>query len=56
MPKPSYVFRYRICNWREYNRALIKRGRLTVWFDEQAVTAWQNIQPRRAWGTACLRR
>ncbi len=30
MSKPSSVFRYRIRNWREYNRALINRGRLTV--------------------------
>src|SRR5262244_1954157 len=45
MPKPSAVFRYRICNWREYNRALINRGRLTVWFDEHTITAWRNTAP-----------
>jgi hypothetical protein len=45
MPKPSLVFRYRIRNWRAYNRALINRGRLTVWFDEQAVAAWRNSKP-----------
>src|SRR5262249_30781611 len=45
MPKPSAVFRYRICNWREYNRALINRGRLTVWFDEHTITAWRNTEP-----------
>jgi hypothetical protein len=45
MPKPSPVFRYRIRNWRAYNRALINRGRLTVWFDEQAVAAWRNTKP-----------
>src|SRR5262245_29409811 len=45
MPKPSSVFRYRIRNWREYNRALINRGRLTVWFDEHAITAWRNREP-----------
>jgi Transposase DDE domain len=39
------VFRYRIRNWREYNRALINRGRRTVWFDEQAVAAWHNTEP-----------
>jgi hypothetical protein len=37
MVKTSSIFRYRIRNWREYNRALINRGRLTVWFDEQAI-------------------
>src|SRR3712207_5957063 len=45
MPKPSSVFRYRIRNWRVYNRALINRGRLTVWFDEQAIVAWRNTEP-----------
>jgi len=28
------VSRYRVCNWPAYNRALIDRGRLTVWFDD----------------------
>ena len=37
--------RYRIQNWRAYNRALINRGRLTVWFDEQAIAAWRNTEP-----------
>jgi len=45
MPNPSSVFRYRIRNWREYNRALINRGRLTVWFDERAVAAWRHTAP-----------
>ncbi len=45
MSKSSSVFRYRIRNWHEYNRALINRGRLTVWFDEQAIAAWRNTQP-----------
>ena len=39
------VVRYRIRNWRAYNRALINRGRLTVWFDEQAIAAWRNTEP-----------
>src|ERR1051325_11278721 len=30
MPKSDSVFRYRIRNWRDYNHALINRGRLTV--------------------------
>jgi len=45
MSNPSSVFRYRIRNWHEYNRALINRGRLTVWFDEQAIAAWRNTEP-----------
>jgi hypothetical protein len=45
MPKLPTVFRYRIRNWRAYNRALINRGRLTVWFDEHAIEAWHNTEP-----------
>src|SRR5262245_18653580 len=42
MSKPSSVFRCPIRNWGAYNRVLIKRGRLTVWFDERAVAAWRH--------------
>src|SRR5215510_15158339 len=45
MPKTPQVFRYRIRNWHAYNRALINRGRLTVWFDEHAIKAWHNTEP-----------
>src|ERR1043166_2551796 len=45
MPKPPAVFRYRIRNWREYNRALINRGRLTLWFDEHAIAGWRHTAP-----------
>lgn len=31
---------YRICNWPEYNAALVRRGSLTFWFDEQVVKSW----------------
>src|SRR5215510_5387552 len=45
MANTHSVVRYRIQNWRAYNRALINRGRLTVWFDEQAIVAWRNTAP-----------
>src|SRR5262245_27382067 len=45
MAKVVHVFRYRIRNWPEYNRALINRGRLTVWFDEQAIAGWRHTAP-----------
>jgi hypothetical protein len=45
MAKQDYTFRYRIRNWSAYNRALINRGRLTLWFDEDAVSAWRNTKP-----------
>jgi hypothetical protein len=28
---------YRVTNWAEYDAALVKRGNLTVWFDENEV-------------------
>src|SRR5919108_3756297 len=45
MARTPQVFRYRIRNWPEYNRALINRGRLTVWFDEHALAGWRNTEP-----------
>lgn len=36
--------RYRIRNWNEYNRSLIQRGSLTVWFSEDAIKKW--LAPR----------
>ena len=31
---------YQITNWSEYNQALIQRGRLTLWLDEDTITNW----------------
>ena len=45
MTPNQYTFRYRVRNWSDYNRALIARGRLTFWFDEDAVAAWRNADP-----------
>ena len=54
MTPNQYTFRYRVRNWSDYNRALIARGRLTFWFDEDAVAAWRNADlpkgPRRSEG------
>ena len=40
MGKNSYIF-YRVRNWPEYNRALVRRGSLTLWVDEQAIKSWR---------------
>ena len=32
--------KYRIRNWRDYNRSLVKRGSITVWFSEDAINKW----------------
>jgi hypothetical protein len=39
--KSDFIFGYRVCNWPEYNRALVRRGSLTFWVDEQAVEGWR---------------
>jgi IS5 family transposase len=38
--------RYRLRNWRAYNQALIQRGSLTFWFDEENLHQWcRNMHP-----------
>lgn len=32
--------RYRIQNWSKYNKALIKRGSVTIWMDPAAIKCW----------------
>ena len=32
--------KYRIRNWREYNKALVQRGSLTIWFSQEAIEGW----------------
>ena len=51
MTKNDYVFRYRVRNWPDYNRALVSRGRLTFWFDEDAIAGWRNTELRSGPGT-----
>src|SRR2546425_1400844 len=36
---------YRIRNWPEYNAALVSRGSLTLWVDEEAIKAWRYSGP-----------
>src|SRR6187431_2520358 len=31
---------YRVKNWGEYNKALIQRGNISVWFSEDAIQKW----------------
>jgi hypothetical protein len=49
MSKPAKKTSYRICNWAEYNRALVRRGSLTVWVDQEALDTWSHQGPPR-WG------
>ena len=32
--------KFKITNWRNYNKALINRGSITFWVDDEAIQAW----------------
>jgi len=40
-PVPKSKPRYRVANWREYNRALVGRGSITLWIDEAVLAGWR---------------
>ena len=40
-PAASAKPRYRVTNWREYNRALVARGAITLWIDEGVLAGWR---------------
>lgn len=33
--------RYRVTNWRDYDRALVARGSITLWIDDDVVARWR---------------
>lgn len=35
---------YRIRNWKQYNQALVERGSLTFWIDEDSLETWMNTE------------
>ncbi len=37
---PKYKTRYRVSNWREYERGLRDRGDITIWLSDEAIAAW----------------
>ncbi len=40
--------RYKITDWKQYNKVLINRGSLTFWIDEEAIRKWkQSKQSKR---------
>ena len=47
---PNIRKKYRVKNWIQYDRALRKRGDITIWFSKQAIAAWspkKNGKPGR---------
>ena len=37
---PKYKTKYRVGNWREYERALVQRGDITLWLSADTIAAW----------------
>lgn len=38
---PSAKPRFRVTNWRDYNRALVARGSITLWIHEEVLAGWR---------------
>jgi hypothetical protein len=41
---------YRVRNWKKYNEALVNRGSITFWFNEECINHWQSEQKRKSRG------
>ena len=39
--------KYKVTNWRDYNRSLVKRGDITIWFDEDLLRCWYYQGPNQ---------
>ena len=54
-PAPSAKPRYRVTNWRDYNRALVARGSITLWFHEEVLAGWRATGGKgRPYGDAAI--
>ncbi len=38
---PTYKTKYRVRNWAFYDRALVRRGDVTVWLSPEAIATWE---------------
>ena len=38
---PKYKTKYRVANWSSYDRALVRRGDVTLWLAPEAIAAWE---------------
>jgi len=47
---PTYKTKYRVANWAEYDRSLVQRGNITLWFSEDAIMSWVPARSGRRGG------
>jgi len=38
---PKYKTKYGVANWAEYDRALVRRGDITLWISDDAISSWK---------------
>ena len=50
---PKYKTKYSVGNWRKYERALVRRGDVTIWLSADAIDAWK---PARFWRRGAQRK
>ena len=43
MKKHPWQTSYKVTNWSDYNRALINRGSLTIWFSAEVLKVWMEV-------------
>lgn len=41
---------YRVRNWSDYNEALVNRGSITFWFNEECINQWKSEQDKKGRG------
>ena len=34
--------RYKVTNWKQYNESLVRRGDITLWFEEDVLSSWEH--------------
>ena len=47
---PTPKEKYRVTNWSEYNKALVNRGLITLWLDQNTLDHWHYQETRTAGG------
>jgi hypothetical protein len=40
---PKYKTKYHVKNWASYDRALVRRGDVTLWLSSEAIDAWEPV-------------
>ena len=41
---------YKVRNWKQYNKSLVQRGSLTIWFSEESLKKWFYEEKRKPGG------